>query len=245
LLSFVFLLGPTAHILAKLPSDLLAYGRLLASTFTFEGGVGDQAWQANWSVFYWAWWIAWAPFVGTFVARISRGRTIREFIFGVLLVPTVVTMAWLLVFGETAMYLQRQHVTDVVGAVNDDSSVAIYHVLEQLPATPLMTGLALVLVTVFFVTSSDSGSFVVDMLASGGHPNPPIWQRLFWAGTEGAVAIVLLLAGGLHALQSAVIATGLPFCLVLLLSGIALVRSLQTTAGRYEAPSSYVPDQSG
>ncbi len=234
LLAFVFVLGPTGHILAKLPRDVLSYGKQIVGAFTFGDRMGSDEWQASWSVFYWAWWIAWAPFVGTFVARISRGRTIREFVLGVLLVPTLVTMVWLLVFGETAMFMQRHGEADIVAAVNENNAVAIYHVLEHLPAAHLMSGLAVVAVTLFFVTSSDSGSFVVDMLASGGHPDPPLWQRLFWALTEGAVAIVLLLAGGLGALQSAAIATGLPFCVVLLVTCVSLVRSLRTTGGAFE-----------
>lgn len=227
LLLVVFIWGPTWHIVSRVPADVWVYARNIGTSFTVGGHVGSDAWQADWSVFYWAWWIAWAPFVGTFVARISKGRTIREFVLGVLLVPTLLTMVWLLVFGETAMYLERTAEAGIVKAVEANSAVAIYQVLEQLPLASILSGLAVVAVIVFFVTSSDSGSLVVDMLTSGGHPDPALWQRLFWATTEGTVAIVLLWVGGLEALQSAAIATGLPFCLVLLLACYSLYRALR------------------
>jgi choline/glycine/proline betaine transport protein len=184
--------------------------------------MGDAEWQAAWTIFYWAWWIAWAPFVGTFVARISRGRTIGEFVWGVLFIPTGLTVVWLAVFGETAMFEERVTGAPIAEAVARDTSVAIYRMLAELPLSGVTSLVAVVTVTVFFVTSSDSGSFVVDMLTSGGHPNPPIWQRIFWAFAEGAVAIVLLTAGGLKALQSAAIATGLPFCVAMLLMCVSL-----------------------
>ncbi len=237
LLFGVFVLGPTGHVLTQLPADLTAYGHRIVVSMIAGQQLGSDDWQASWSVFYWAWWIAWAPFVGTFVARISKGRTIREFIAGVLLVPTAVTVVWFLVFGETAIYLERRAHAGIAAAVEDNSAVAIYRVLEQLPFAGVACAVAVVAVIVFFVTSSDSGSFVVDMLTSGGHPDPPIWQRLFWALTEGVVAIVLLLAGGLGALQSAAIATGLPFCLVLLLGCVSLLKALRAepSAKRPEA----------
>jgi choline/glycine/proline betaine transport protein len=227
LLLGVFALGPTEHVLTHMPADLLAYGRRIVGSLAVGEQLGSDGWQASWSVFYWAWWIAWAPFVGTFVARISKGRTIREFVLGVLLVPTAVTMVWLLVFGETAVYLERRAHAGIADAVEANSAVAIYQVLEQLPLASVSCAVAVAAVTVFFVTSSDSGSFVVDMLTSGGHPDPPIWQRLFWAITEGVVAIVLLRAGGLGALQSAAVAMGLPFCLVLLLACVSLFKALR------------------
>jgi len=227
LLLFVFLLGPSWHVLEKLPLDLLAYAERIGSSLIGSDAMGDGEWQATWTIFYWAWWIAWAPFVGTFVARISRGRTIGEFVWGVLFVPTGLTVAWLAVFGETAMFEERVAGAPIAEAVAQDTSVAIYRMLAELPLSGVSSLVAVVTVTVFFVTSSDSGSFVVDMLTSGGHPNPPIWQRIFWALAEGAVAIVLLTAGGLKALQSAAIATGLPFCAAMLLMCLSLGMALR------------------
>lgn len=227
LLLAVFALGPTLFILGKLPWDLAAYVRHVGVSLVFAEEAGSAAWQANWTVFYWAWWISWAPFVGTFVARISRGRTIREFILGVLIAPTVFTLVWMETFGETATYLERFQAGGIARAVADDSAVAIFKMLELLPASTFTTSIAVVAVILFFVTSSDSGSFVVDMLTSGGHRDPPIWQRIFWGLTEGAIAIVLLVAGGLKALQSAAIATGLPFCIVMLVMCFSLLRALR------------------
>ena len=155
---------------------------------------------------------------------------------GVLLVPTALTIAWMAVFGETAMFEERFAGAPIAEAVAQDTSVAIYRMLDQLPLSHTSSLVAVVTVTVFFVTSSDSGSFVVDMLTSGGHPNPPIWQRIFWAFAEGAVAIVLLTAGGLKALQSAAIATGLPFSVAMLLMCVSLVLALRED-GRNTKPT--------
>lgn len=227
LLLVVFAVGPTLFVLKALPGDLAAYARHIGGSLVFSDSMGSPEWQEGWTIFYWAWWISWAPFVGTFVARISRGRTIRQFVVGVLLVPTLLTILWLGVFGETAIYLERFRDGGIAAAVSDNSAVAIYRVLEQLPLGSITSLIAVVAVILFFVTSSDSGSFVVDMLTSGGHANPPIWQRVFWALTEGAVAIVLLVVGGLKALQSAAITTGLPFCVVMLVMCFSLLRELQ------------------
>lgn len=227
LLLFVLFAGPTGHVLSSFGRDLAAYAQHFGATVVFDEAMGSEKWQSAWTVFYWAWWIAWAPFVGTFVARISRGRTIREFILGVLLVPTVVTFIWLTVFGESAIFVET-HTGGIAAAVEKNTATAIYALLENFPFKGVTTVLAVVVVATFFVTSSDSGSFVVDILTSGGHPNPPIWQRIFWALTEGAVAIVLLVAGGLKALQAAAISTGLPFCLVMIVMCVAFIKALRS-----------------
>ena len=230
LLLFVFAVGPTQYVLDGLVHDL---GRYLADFVprSFElDPRGDSSWRNAWTLFYWGWWIAWAPFVGTFVARISRGRTIREFILGVTLVPTVVTFVWIGVFGETALFLELNTDASISSAVKTDVSTAIYALLNELPLANLNSGLAAMVVSVFFITSSDSASFVVDMITSGGHPNPPVWQRVFWAVSEGAVAAVLLMAAGeagLKALQAGVICIGAPFCIVLLLTCWSLARALR------------------
>jgi choline/glycine/proline betaine transport protein len=231
LLLFVFLVGPTRYLAASFFVNVAGYGRQLV-TRTFDLGLlsGSSAeWSRTWTIFYWGWWIAWAPFVGMFVARISRGRTIREFILGVLLVPPALAVVWFTVFGNTALRLEAT-TGGISQAVSSDLATAIYVVLDKLPLAAISSVLAVAVVSVFFVTSSDSASFVVDMLTSGGHPNPPRWQRVFWAVAEGACAAVLLYAGGrraLTALQSVVVSIGLPFCVVILLVGLSLFMALR------------------
>ena len=195
-------------------------------TEAYSGGT----WQHNWTIFYWAWWVAWAPFVGIFIARISRGRTIKQFLLCVLLVPTLITFIWLTVFGNSALFCELYGDGGVVEAVNENVATALFALLDLFPLAALTSGLSVLVIAIFFVTSSDSASLVVDIITSGGHPNPPAVQRVFWAVTEGVVAAVLLVAGGLGALQTGVITTGLPFALVILLVGISLLRGLRDDA---------------
>ncbi|NOW01012.1 BCCT family transporter [Isoptericola chiayiensis] len=195
-------------------------------TLAFQGDAGLE-WESGWTIFYWGWWISWAPFVGLFIARISRGRTVREFVMGTLLVPMLVTTVWFSVFGGSAIHQERNEPGSMLadGAVNTDT--AMFQLFETLPGGGAwMAVAAIVLVVVFFVTSSDSGSFVVDMLANGGEQNPPLWSRLFWAILEGGVAAALLYAGGLSALQTASILTALPFSLVLIGAAISIWKAL-------------------
>jgi len=231
LMLFVLAVGPTLYIVNSLVDNVGGYlGQVFTRTFEVSASDPNQSkWSRDWTFFYWGWWIAWSPFVGMFVARISRGRTIREFILGVLLIPTGVTLVWFSVFGGTALQLDLAH-GGIASAISSNLSTAIYVTLERLPLGQLTSFLAVAVVAVFFVTSSDSASFVVDMLTSGGHPNPPVWQRVFWAITEGACAAVLLYAGGkeaLKALQAAVVTAGLPFCVVLLFLCLSLTRALR------------------
>jgi choline/glycine/proline betaine transport protein len=188
-------------------------------------------WIGGWTLFYWGWWIAWSPFVGLFIARISRGRTIREFVTGVLLVPAGFTLFWMTVFGDTAIHMilvdKVQGLAEVVQA---DSSLALFAFLEQLPWSGVLSVVAIAMVAVFFVTSADSGALVVDLLASGGSDRTPVWQRIFWSVLMGAVAIALLLADGLTALQTATIASALPFSIILLLSLWGLFKALKLDA---------------
>ncbi|MFB6261673.1 MAG: BCCT family transporter, partial [Thiohalorhabdaceae bacterium] len=184
-------------------------------------------WQNAWTVFYWGWWIAWSPFVGMFIARISLGRTLREFILGVLLAPTLVTFLWFTVFGDTALQIELFGVGGLVEAVQANVATSLFAFLEQFPLALVSSVVSLILVAVFFVTSSDSGSLVIDIITSGGQTEPPTAQRVFWAVTEGVVAIVLLLGGGLVALQTAAITAGLPLAILLLLAMVALVRGLR------------------
>lgn len=232
LLLFVLAVGPTQHLAISWGANVVGYGReIVDRTFAFNLLQGTSgAWSSTWTIFYWGWWIAWAPFVGMFVARISRGRTVGEFVLGVLLVPTAVATVWFTAFGDTALHLERLAGVGVSEAVSRDVATAIYSVLGGLPFSTVTSVLTVTVVAIFFVTSSDSASLVVDMLTSGGHPNPPRWQRVFWATAEGACAAILLYAGGeqaLQALQAAVVSIGLPFCMVMLLIGASLVAALR------------------
>jgi choline/glycine/proline betaine transport protein len=188
----------------------------------------DSGWQDAWTIFYWGWWMAWSPFVGVFIARVSRGRTIREFVFGVLLVPVALTFLWMAIFGNSAIALDGVAGGALSDAVAEDPAVALFTLLEQLPLTTITSVLAILLVATYFVTSSDSASLVIDLLTSGGNIDPPKIQRVFWALLEGAVAAVLLVAGagGLEALQTAAITTALPFSVIMILACVGLVRAL-------------------
>lgn len=227
LLLFVLFAGPTATLLRGIPDSLGNYLQNLPGMSLSTHPFRSLEWQKSWTIFYWAWWLSWAPFVGTFIARISRGRTVREFIAGVLLLPTVMSLLWFNVFGGAALQIELVASDGIAAAVQENSALAIYALLDHYPWPALTSGLAILLVTVFFITSSDSGSFVVDMLTSGGHPHPPVWQRIFWASTEGVLAIILLSVGGLAALQAGAVSLGLPFCLLLIAVAFCLLRKLQ------------------
>jgi choline/glycine/proline betaine transport protein len=226
LLVFVFLFGPTAFLLDGLVQNIGSYVGHLAQLSTWTETYRQTDWQHSWTLFYWAWWIAWSPFVGMFIARISYGRTLRQFTLGVLLVPTVMTMVWLSIFGGAALYEELLGGGGIAGAVQQDVSTALYVLLDRYPLTTLMQMVAVVVIVTFFVTSSDSGSLVIDTITSGGHPHPPVAQKVFWATAEGVVAGTLLLTGGLTALQAGSILTGLPFAFVLLFMMYSLYRSL-------------------
>ena len=219
---FLLVVGPTVYILSGFTQNLGFYSTILPElslwTETFRG----TNWQSSWTVFYWAWWISWSPFVGMFIARISKGRTVREFLFGVILIPTLLSFVWMSVFGGSALYMESAGIIDLVAAVNDDVATAMFVMLSGFPLAGLLSLVAVVLVTVFFVTSSDSGSLVVDHLTSGGKLHSPTPQRVFWALMEGAIAAVLLVGGGLATLQAASVSTGLLFAAVLLVGVYAL-----------------------
>jgi choline/glycine/proline betaine transport protein len=227
LLAFMLILGPTVLILDGFVQNLGAYlsDFLYASFWTESYKEGN--WQNSWTVFYWAWWISWSPFVGMFIARISKGRTVREFVLSVLIIPTLLTFLWITAFGGSAIYIEMNDIGKIAGPVKENVAVAIYFLLEQFPLSWLANFGAMVLVISFFVTSSDSGSLVVDAFTSGGKLNSPVGQRVFWATMEGAVAAVLLLGGGLAALQTASITTGLPFAILLLIMGYSLWKGLR------------------
>ena len=225
LLFFVLLVGPTLAILTGFFDSLLAYGQNLLA-LSVPIGREDVNFSQGWTAFYWAWWISWSPFVGMFIARVSRGRTVREFIICVLLIPSLVCVLWMSVFGGTAI---QQVVQDgFTGAQDAALELKLFKMLGQLPLASITSFIGIILVVVFFVTSSDSGSLVIDTITAGGKVDAPVAQRVFWCCFEGAVAIVLLLGGGLVGLQAMVISTGLPFTLVLLLMCWAIYRGLKS-----------------
>lgn len=228
LLVFVLVAGPTIFLLQTLVQNTGAYlSNLFSMTFNLYA-YQPTGWIGGWTLFYWGWWIAWSPFVGMFIARISRGRTIRQFIVGVLLVPLGFTFLWMTVFGDTAIHMVMvQGITGLADAVAADESVALFRFLEELPLASVSSLVATVLVVTFFVTSSDSGSLVVDMLTSGGAEDSPTWQRVFWSVLEGVIAAALLVAGGLGALQTASIASALPFAIVMIVICWGLMRALR------------------
>ena len=227
LLLLVVILGPTIFIFQSFVQNTgnYFYSFLQISTWT-ESYTGND-WQNAWTVFYWGWWIAWSPFVGMFIARISKGRTIKEFILGVLIVPSLITFFWITAFGSTS--IQQALVGDhaVLNAVDDNVATALFVFLEDYPFAVVLNVIGVILIAGFFVTSSDSGSLVVDSLTSGGKIDAPVGQRIFWALAEGTVAAVLLIGGGLQALQTASIATGLPFAFILLFMCYSLYSGLR------------------
>jgi len=234
LILFVLLAGPTLFLISAFVQNIGDYlDQLAMLTFNVDA-YGDGVWVSDWTLFYWGWWISWSPFVGMFIARISRGRTVREFIFGVLLGPTLFTFFWMTVYGDSALRLALAGLAEpMVDAVrNGQSELALFAFLDNLPLPGLTSVLAITLVATFFVTSSDSGSLVKSTLASGGSLNPPVSQRLFWALLEGVVAAVLLMVGGLGALQSATIAAALPFTLVIMLAFFGLFRAWSVETAR-------------
>ncbi|MBH9536143.1 BCCT family transporter [Novosphingopyxis sp. YJ-S2-01] len=230
LLAFVLITGPTIFLFQAFVQNVGAYlGQVVPRTFRMYA-YEPNPWLANWTLFYWGWWIAWSPFVGMFIARISRGRTIRQFIAGVLLVPALFTFLWMTVFGNSAIAMDLSGIAPIAATVKNNLPVALFEVLGQLPLASLASGLATLLVITFFVTSADSGALVIDMITSGAAENPPVWQRVFWACCAGAVAGVLLVAGGLQALQTAAITSALPFSVVMVFICYGLLRALQTEA---------------
>ena len=228
LLVFVLLFGETVLILKSYVQNTGAYlSDLIHKTFNLYAYEKKEDWVGGWTLLYWGWWVSWAPFVGMFIARISRGRTIRSFMVGVLFVPAGFTFLWMTVFGNSAIDLiLNKNAMDLAEAVNSNVPVAIFKLLEFFPASTLLSVIALCLVVTFFVSSSDSGSLVIDTLSSGGAKEPPVWQRVYWAVLEGTVAAVLLYAGGLDALQTMTIASAFPMMFLIFIGSIAFVRTL-------------------
>ena len=233
LLAFMVILGPTLFIFDSFIENISNYVVAMIPLSTWGEAYSNTDWQSGWTIFYWAWWVSWAPFVGVFIARISRGRTIREFVLGVLLIPMLILFFWFTTFGGVAIHMELLAALDpamaspgLVEAVQADTGSAIFKLVEYYPFAKPITLLIVIMIVLWFVTSSDSASFVIDMLTAGGDTNPPKIQRLFWATMEGLIAAILLAAGGLGALQAAAIVAGLPFALVIFVMMYALLRGL-------------------
>jgi BCCT family betaine/carnitine transporter len=227
LMLFVLVVGPTAAIFATMGTTVIGYvGDIVSYSNWF--GREDEAWMQGWTVFYWAWWISWSPFVGMFIARVSKGRTVREFLIAVLIIPTLVTLVWMSVFGGSVLDQIQNGVGALAGGL-DKVELAMFQMLENLPLATLTSAVGIILVLVFFITSSDSGSLVIDAITAGGKVDAPVVQRIFWVVIEGVVAGALLFGGGadaLTALQAAAITVGLPFTLVLVAMCLCLYLGL-------------------
>ncbi len=228
LLLFVIFAGSTLAILSNIGSTTVDY---ISNIIPLSNWIGreDTGWYHGWTVFYWAWWISWSPFVGMFIARISKGRTVREFVVAVLLVPTLITIIWMSAFGGSALEQVQNNIGQLSNGIGE-VSLAMFQMLENLPLTTITSFLGIVLVLVFFITSSDSGSLVIDSITSGGKIDAPVPQRIFWASMEGLIAGTLLYGGGkeaLQALQAGAITTGLPFTVVLLIMCFSLYKGLK------------------
>lgn len=231
ILLFFLAFGPTLHVLNLLVETSGAYLQTLPELSTWTDAQLRSGWQEEWTLFYWGWWIAWSPFVGMFIARISRGRTLREFVMGVLLVPVLLTFAWLAITGGTALYLELFEGANLLEPLRNDMTQPLYRTVELIAPggfATLVSALLVLLVATFFITSCDSGTLVISTILSNGASEPPLPLRAVWGLTLGALAGVLLLAGGLAALQTAAIVAGLPVGLLLIVVMVALVRGLRT-----------------
>lgn len=232
LLTFVLTVGPTVFLLDATVQNLGFYLQRLPELSTWTEAYRGSHWQNSWTIFYWAWWIAWSPFVGMFIARISRGRTVREFLLGVVIVPSLVGFVWLSVFGGAAIHAEVFGAGGMADAAAKDITSALFVLLEQYPLAALSSAVAILMVIIFFVTSADSGALVIDIITAGGTTEAPAIQRVFWAMLGGLIAALLLIIGGLEALQTASIVSGLPFALVLLVMCVGLYSGLRQEYNR-------------
>lgn len=224
---FLLLLGPTLFILNLLVQTLGDYIDNYAKISLWTDTFTPDNWQEQWTTFYWAWWISWSPYVGMFIARVSYGRSIREFLLGVLLVPSVLTFIWLAIFGGTALHGALYDNMNIVSAVKADTSDALFSLLGHFPLHLVTSTITVLSIIIFFVTSSDSGALVIDIITAGGHLDSHFTQRIFWACMVGIIAIVLLIGGGLSALQTASITSGLPFSIILAFMCLSLIKALR------------------
>jgi len=231
LLVFMLAVGPTIFLLNGFVENtghyITNFIKLSFWTNTYHADVNSvNTWINDWNVFFWAWWITWCPFVGIFIARISKGRTIQQFLLGVMSVPVVFTFLWFSVFGGSALFQELLGNHNITAAVKDNISTAIFYLFEQYPLSSVASFVTVILIASFFITSSDSGSYVVDILTSGGRHDSSKKQKVFWASIEGLVASTLLIGGGLVALQTAMMLTGLPFAIILIIMCASLYKAL-------------------
>ena len=232
LMVFMLIVGPTLYILGSTVESAGYYVQNIIATGTYME-TGGTHWMDSWTIFYWAWWFAWAPFVGLFIARISKGRTIKEFVLGVVLIPTAVNIVWISIFGSTAFHIELFEQGGMSELVNENIATALFSLLEHYPMPLLSIFFVVVAGVIFFVTSSDSGSLVIDFLSNGGKEKTKVWLRVFWALLEGVVAATLVFGGGLVALQTGSLVTGLPVCVLMLLMCYSLIKALR----KYQANS--------
>jgi choline/glycine/proline betaine transport protein len=227
---FILFMGPTAHLFEAFFVNAKNYIIHLPQLSILNNFQIDSAWKNIWTIFYWAWWISWAPYVGMFIARISRGRTVREFLFGVLFVPTIITLFWFTIFGNTSIFLHQNGETTIAPMVVENVSQSLFAFLANFPIAVFLSIFAIFIIISFFVTSADSGSLVIDIITSGGNVNPTMSLRIFWAFIQGIVAATLLLGGGLIALQTMVLTLALPFTFILFAITISLFISFRKKA---------------
>jgi glycine betaine transporter len=228
LLAMVFILGPTLFLLNNMTHAIGDYFQNIVGMSLWLDAVGGNPWPGWWTIFYWAWWLAWAPFVGTFIARISKGRTIKEFVIGSLLAPTLVGIIWIGIFGGTAIHIEHfGGGGGIVEAVSVNEAAGFFAMLSNLPAAQLLTFLATISVCLWFITSSDSGTYVNGMLTSGGNIDPPRQLRVVWGAMEGAVAAILIISGGIGALRTASVVAGFPFMIVMFFMAYCWLKALR------------------
>jgi len=230
ILALFLVFGPTLYLLSSFAGNIVDYVVNLPRLSTWVNDDPSDQWQGWWTIFYWGWWIAWSPFCGIFIARISRGRTIREFVFGVLLAPTMLTIFWISIFGNAAFYIELFGDGGLVDAVNTETTSALFSTINLMGMGTIMAlitaSICTLMLITYFVTSADSATLVICTLVTGGNQNPSPATRIFWGSSIGAVAAVLLFSGGLSALQTASIVTALPFSVILLLATYGLCKSL-------------------
>ena len=230
MLGIIFIAGPTSFIVDGLLQNVGSYIQNLLSLSTNTQAYVDSSWQNGWTLFYYSWWFAWSPFVGLFIARISYGRSIQEFLLGVVVIPSILVFVWMGVFGNAALHQELMEPNSLSTAINNDIAISLFVFLEQFPFSPILMGLSIVIILTFFVTSSDSGALVTSMLTAANNEKaqdePPMLLRVVWAISLGIIAVVLLAGGGLGALQTSVIVTGVPFAILIFFACKSLLKSL-------------------
>ena len=230
MLSIIFIAGPTSFIVDGLLQNVGSYIQNLLSLSTNTQAYMDSSWQNGWTLFYYSWWFAWSPFVGLFIARISYGRSIQEFLLGVVVIPSILVFVWMGIFGNAALHQELMEPNSLSTAINNDIAISLFVFLEQFPFSPILMGLSIVIILTFFVTSSDSGALVTSMLTAANNEKaqdePPMLLRVVWAISLGIIAVVLLAGGGLGALQTSVIVTGVPFAILIFFACKSLLKSL-------------------